>query len=88
MKVFLAVITVLAGLFAAYIASAIFALAIALVLSFLLDPFLSIIDIPFLTERLAGLGAGKLFILVFTFRLIVGCLIPIRTTTTNSGGGK
>jgi hypothetical protein len=87
MKVFLAVITVLAGLFAAYIASAIFALAIALVLSFLLDPFLSIINIPFLTERLAGLGAGKLFILIFTLRLIVGVSIPIKSNI-NSGGGK
>jgi hypothetical protein len=87
MKGLIAAVFVLAGLFWAYLASAVFALLVAFVLGFMLDPFLAIINIPFLTERLGGLNFGELFILVFTIRLITGVLIPIRASTA-SGGGK
>jgi hypothetical protein len=76
-----ALLAVLIGLFLAYCGSAIFALIISFILGFLLDPFLEIINVPFLTERLSGLSFGQLFVLVFTFRLIVGVLLPIKANT-------
>jgi hypothetical protein len=76
-----AVIAILIGLFLAYCASAIFSLIIAFILGFLLGPFLEIVNVPFFTERLSNLGFGQLFVLVFTFRLIVGVVIPIKANT-------
>ena len=86
MKGLIAVILVLAGMFWAYLASAVFALVIAFVLGFMLDPFLAIINVRCLTERFSALGFGDLFILVFTIRLIIGTLIPVPVNTENGGG--
>jgi hypothetical protein len=47
----------------------------AVILGFVLDPFLALIDVPFLTERFSGLGFGRLFILVFTIRLLISVFI-------------
>jgi hypothetical protein len=86
MKGLIAAALVLAGIFWAYLASAVFALATAFVLGFMLDPFLAILNAPCLTERFSGLGFGDLFILVFTVRLIIGVLIPVRVNTEEGGG--
>jgi hypothetical protein len=86
MKGLIAAVCVIIGMFWAYIVSAVFALAVAFVLGFILDPFLEILNVPCLTERLSGLGFGGRFILVFTVRLIVGVLIPIRASTEKGGG--
>ena len=77
----------LAGMLWAYLVSAVFALIIAFVLGFMLDPFLAIINVPCLTERFCALGFGDLFVLIFTVRLIIGVLIPVRVNT-EKGGGK
>jgi hypothetical protein len=86
MKGLIAAVFVIVGMFWAYLASAVFALVIAFVLGFMLDPFLAIINVPCLMERFSGLGFGDRFILVFTVRLIIGVLIPIRANTENRGG--
>jgi hypothetical protein len=86
MKGLIAAVYVVIGMFWAYLVSAVFALAAAFVLGFVLDPFLAILNVPCLTERLSGLGFGGRFILVFTVRLIAGVLIPVRAATENGGG--
>jgi hypothetical protein len=86
MKGLIAAVLVIIGMFWACLASAVFSLAAAFVLGFILDPFLAILNVPFLSERFSGLGFGDYFILVFTARLIVGALIPVRTATENGGG--
>ena len=86
MKGLIAVMLVLAGMFWAYLASTIFALVIAFVLGFMLDPFLAILNVPCLTERFSALGFGDRCVLVFTVRLIIGTVIPIRVSTKNGGG--
>jgi hypothetical protein len=86
MKGLIAAILVLIGMFWACLVSAVFALTVAFVLGFILDPFLAILNVPCLTERFSGLGFGDLFILVFTVKLIIGVLIPVRANTENGGG--
>jgi hypothetical protein len=87
-NVLVAAIGVLAGIFLVFLTSVMSALITAFVLTFALDPFLAVINIPFLTERFAGIGFGKLFVLVFTIRLITGVLIPARDTAAKTGGGE
>jgi uncharacterized membrane protein YczE len=86
MKGLIAAILVLAGIFWAYLTDAVIAVITAFVFGFLLDPFLAILNVPYLTERFSGLGFGDLFILVFTVKLIIGVLIPVRANTENGGG--
>jgi hypothetical protein len=86
MKGLIAAVLVIVGMFWACVVSVVFSLAVAFVLGFILDPFLVILNVPFLTERFSELGFGDYFILVFTARLIVGVLIPVRAATENGGG--
>jgi hypothetical protein len=86
MKGLTAALLVLIGIFWAWLVSAVFALAVAFVLGFMLDPFLAMLNVPCLTERFSGLGFGGRFVLIFTVRLIIGVLIPVRANTENGGG--
>jgi hypothetical protein len=86
MKGLTAALLVLIGIFWAWPVNAIFALAAAFVLGFILDPFLAIINVPCLTERFSGLGFGGRFVLIFSIRLIIGVLIPVRANTENRSG--
>jgi hypothetical protein len=61
---------VIAGVFLAYAWFAVSALFAAFILGMVLDPFLALINVPFLTERFGGIGFGQLFILVFTLQLM------------------
>jgi hypothetical protein len=57
----------------------------AVVLGFILDPFLALIDVPVLTERFSGLGFGRLFILVFTVRVLISVFTIKPDTKTGEG---
>jgi hypothetical protein len=77
MKAITAALTgIIAGVFLLLVSTAAGAIVDAFILGFVLDPFLAIIDIPVLTERLGGLGFGGLFILVFTLRLLIIIFMP------------
>jgi hypothetical protein len=70
-KILLFLVSVLSGIIMALAMIILSALAGAVVLALVLDPVLAIVDVPFLTERLGGLGFGQLFVLVLIFRLII-----------------
>jgi hypothetical protein len=65
----------------ALIALALCALVTTALLNILLDPFLAIVNIPVLTERLGGLSFGRIFILVCTLRLLASAVLPIHFDT-------
>jgi hypothetical protein len=74
--VVLSLVSAIAGVLMASALIVVSALFTAFILGFVLDPFLALINVPFLTERLGGLGFGRLFLLVFTVRLLAGVFIP------------
>jgi hypothetical protein len=85
-QILVAVIGALAGILLLIPTNIVFALITAFILTFALDPFLAVINIPFLTERFAGIGFGKLFLLIITIRVIIAVLIPMRDTTAKTRG--
>jgi hypothetical protein len=83
----LTVISVIAGTLLAFawvVASSLFA---AFILGFVLDPFLALIDTPFITERFGGMGFGQLFILVFTIRALIS-IFMLEKPNTKTGGNQ
>jgi hypothetical protein len=74
------------GLFSAALAFTAECFIATVILSFLLKPFLGIVNIGPLTDRLSGLTFGQLFIVWFTIRFAVYVLIFRKPAKI--GGGK
>ncbi|MDR1175345.1 MAG: hypothetical protein LBK83_07750 [Treponema sp.] len=88
MKAIIAIlISVITGALLGFAWTVVSAFLGAVILGFILDPFLALIDVPFLTERLSGLGFGQLFVLVLAIRLLIGIFIPAKPDTKSGAGG-
>jgi hypothetical protein len=77
---------VLIGIALGLVVSAGSALIVAFILGFVLDPFLAIIKVPVLTERLSGLSFGERFILVFTIQFL--CALMPGQSNKKTGDGQ